>query len=387
MTPGGRVARYGPCMASPEPLFTATGRHTLEDAIEWIADDHPLDREADHHALLVELVDVNDGSDEAERAIRRLARDLARSDLDSATVLFDTPLILSAGELRAVLDGIAAKCPDGDLSRIAPAAATAAQRRQPSTMETLGLIAGFSYQELHSRVDGLPPDPRSKWSPSQVERAFDLIDKAVRGELRSDLPETVPARAIEFLPGPGLGRAGWDMVEDFRTRGVPYEILLAQRAAGGTWLAHRNRTSGRMAPVVADKLCKELDRRGIAYLRASSVGGERTPAELGKVTGCDKQIGLAVLDGRGEAAFAVIFSTARDSGTARNNASRLRAMHRREDLPVAVVVSGPGWAARNETADLAIAFHGRLYSDRSLRPLADQIANTMELEEGRDASD
>ena len=48
-------------------------------------------------------------------------------------------------------------------------------------------------------------------------------------------------------------------------------------------------------------------------------------------------------------------------------------MKRVAGLPVAVVVAGPGWAARNETAALAMDFEGRLYSERSLAELTAEI--------------
>ena len=56
----------------------------------------------------------------------------------------------------------------------------------------------------------------------------------------------------------------------------------------------------------------------------------------------------------------MIFSSARDGGTASKNAGRLRAMKRAPGLPVAVVVAVPGWTVRNETADLAADFGGYL---------------------------
>jgi hypothetical protein len=88
-------------------------------------------------------------------------------------------------------------------------------------------------------------------------------------------------------------------------------------------------------------------------------------------------MGLIALDSDEHAGYGVLFSTARDSGTASKNASRLRAMKRADGLPIAVVVAGPGWAARNETAALAASFGGRLYSERSLDELANDIALTL----------
>lgn len=42
-------------------------------------------------------------------------------------------------------------------------------------------------------------------------------------------------------------------------------------------------------------------------------------------------------------------------------------------LHLSVVLAGAGWSARNETADLAIAYGGRVYSERSLDRLAEEV--------------
>lgn len=166
------------------------------------------------------------------------------------------------------------------------------------------------------------------------------------------------------------------MVENLRLHGVPYEILLSQRAAGGSWLAHRNRTSSKLAPLVADRLCRELDEHRVVYMRSRSIGGSTSPADMSLVSGCDKQLGLLIINHTKQAVFGVIFAIARDSGTASKSASQLRAMKRSPDLPIAVVVAGPGWAARNETAALALDFEGRLYSEQSLARLTTEIVNS-----------
>ena len=82
------------------------------------------------------------------------------------------------------------------------------------------------------------------------------------------------------------------------------------------------------------------------------------------------------MDRAEHAVFGVIFASARDSGTASKSASRLRAMKRASGLPIAVIVAGPGWAARNETAALAKDFEGMLYSEQSLVRLTTDIVNS-----------
>ena len=309
-------------------------------------------------------------------ALRRLARAVAASDLDSATFLFETDTIVPASQFGATLGRLAAVCPGGGLEAITGSALIAAQRNDPFTLEALCYVAGLSYKELTERVSSLPPHADGPFGPTQLRRAFDVLDAIVRGQIMVDLPGAEPSRPIELMPRVGLGRSGWDVIEDLRLHGVPYEILLGQRAVGGSWLAHRNRTSSRLAPLVADRLCRELDQHRVAYIRSTSIGGETSPADMSLISGCDKQIGLLIMDRAEHAVFGVIFASARDSGTASKSASRLRAMKRASGLPIAVIVAGPGWAARNETAALAKDFEGMLYSEQSLVRLTTDIVNS-----------
>jgi hypothetical protein len=360
----------------PTVLLDATGCSTTAEALAWLADDHPIDRGADLHELLRAIVMQRDENEARTKALRRLARILAVSDLDSATILFESETIVPASRFRETLGRLAARCPDGTLGGITASALIAAQRDDHFTLEALCAVAGLSYKELTDRVEDLPSSPSASFGPSQLRRAYAAVDAIVQGQTTTDLPGAVPARPLELMPAIGLGKNGWAAVEELRTGGLPYDILLAQRAAGGSWLAHRNRTSSKLAPLVADRLCQELDLREVPYRRSTGVGGDTSPGDMSELSGCDKQLGLVVLDPEGRVVFGVIFSTARDSGTASKSASRLRAMKRPRGLPVAVVVAGPGWAARNETADLALDFDGRLYSERALPQLADEIIRT-----------
>ena len=73
----------------------------------------------------------------------------------------------------------------------------------------------------------------------------------------------------------------------------------------------------------------------------------------------------------------IIVAAGSGTGTASRSAARLRAMDRDPELPMAVLISGPGWAERNETGELAEAFGGRLYSDRNVDALVDEIEATV----------
>jgi len=348
-------------------LLQATGQASLEDAVSWIADNHSLERGKDMEDLLRALVAHGTAASDYRQALRRLAREVSRSSLDSATVLFRPDLIAPASRFRRALDSLAAKCPSKTIDSINASAIIAAQRENSATIETLCAVSGLSYSELQTRLPGLPSQASGPWTPTQIRAVFAELDALVSGSVRVALPGAIPARAIELADISGSN--GWAKVQEMAADGVAYETLLAQRANGGSWLAHRNRTSGELASVLAGRLCVALDREGIRYRRSTSVGGDTPPKEIADLSGCDKQVALVVLNHADEATAAVIFSSARDSGTASKNASRLRAMGRPPEFPVSVVLAGPGWSERNETAELAADFHGRIYSERALDKL------------------
>lgn len=357
-------------------LLEATRRSTLDEALSWIADGYAI--LGDEQQVLRDLAALPDGP-ERRRASQTLTRRLSASKVDSATMLFRIDTVAPASAYQAALDHLASFTRDKTLRTTDAKAVLAAQRDEPFTLQALCAVAGLSYSDLQERTAGLPPAPKGPWEPSQVKAAFRVIDAIVIGTVQSDLPGATPMQPYDLIPGLGEAspEAGWARVESQRAGGVPYEVLLGQRAAGGAWLAHRNTTSGLLNHPIAQRLCDALDARGIDYLRATSVGGNEPSSRLQATAGADAQIGMLALDSRDQPVYAVAFSSARDSGTASKNANRLRNMARDPDLPMAVVVAGPGWSARNETADLAMAFGGRLFSDQAIEDLAKDIEQVL----------
>lgn len=338
-------------------LMKATQQASLADALAWIADGYALI--GDEQRVLRDLAAIGDGPDR-QRAAQTLTRRLSQSTVDSAAILFRLDSAQPALRYRAALDHVAGLTADRTIRTVDAKAVLAAQRDDPFTIAALSAVAGLSFGDLQERVGGLPADPEASWDPSQIKDAFRVINDIVTGAVKTELPGAVPMRPLDLMPELAGDRAlsGWGLVEDQRTRGVPYEVLLAQRAAGGAWLAHRNTTSSMLNYPLAQRLAESLEARAIRFHRATSVGGDIAPSVLQKKAASDGQVGLLAIDDRGGPIYAVAFSSARDSGTASKNANRLRNMRRDPALPMAVMVAGPGWAGRNETADLAMAFDG-----------------------------
>ena len=87
---------------------------------------------------------------------------------------------------------------------------------------------GLSYKELSERVSELPEvggnllrPPTSSVSISWTRREGDAPKRA--------LQLAVPARPVELLTETNADVKGWETVEELRSKGVPYEVLLLQR--------------------------------------------------------------------------------------------------------------------------------------------------------------
>lgn len=356
-------------------VLGATGRGAVAEAVTWIANGLTLTPDTDLHCLLRALAVLNPGDPDGAKALQVITRRVTRSELDSAAILFKAESIVPASAFREALDLLARHSPEKRLRNINASAVIAAQRDNPFVIHALCAVAGLSYSDLTERVPGLPGDPSAPWGPAQARSAFALIDEITSGRVTTRLPNTIPTRPLDLMPSVVGPRSvtGWEAVELQATQGVPYEVLLAQRAAGGTWLAHRNLTSGLLNHRIADELVRELDAEGLEYRRSTLVGGTHAPGLIQDLARSDKQVGVVILNKRAGGVYAVVFASARDSGTASKSAARLRMMKHDPKIPLAIVLSGPGWAARNETADLALAFGGRLFSDMGIIALVRDV--------------
>lgn len=353
-------------------VLGAAGRRTVVDCVAWIAEGHPLAPSTQLPALLQALLIAGGSGVSAEDAVRRVVQDAAASDFDTAAIIFKPEWLPSPIDFRRALDALRRKADGSTLLSLTPQAVLAAQREVPQTVHVLCLVAGMAYRDLCERVEGMPVSPDGPWDRESIARAFSVIDAIVKGEVSSEIEGTLAARPVELLLPLGVTR-GWRDVERFYVDGVPYEMLLVQRAVGTAWGAHRNRTSSRVRFATAAALGVELDTRGIEYLRSTAVGGDIQPSAIEELAGVGRQLGLVALTSRRRPAIGVAFSTARDGGTARANIGGLL-MARDAQIPVALVLTGPGWATRSETVQLARAFRGRVFTDKSLSVLADDIA-------------
>jgi len=313
---------------------------------------------------LVELADELGGT--GATALRRVTREVTRSEFDTSRVIFDPESIPRPAQFAAALDELISRSEGRTLGGLTPRGVLRAQYANPLALEALCLAVGVAFKDAKCWF-GPSSD---EWSVEQITDLLAYLDDLVEGRLDSHIPDSEVARAIELIDEPG---GGWKLIDRLRVGGVPYELLLTQRFVGGAWLLHKNKTSKFTNSASANELCAALGERGVDFRRSTIIGGSAKQKDLQLLSGiADKRVGVVALDSHGSAAFAIAFSSAHDGGTARANGDGLLKIPV-TSLPFAIVLTGPGWALRPETDGLARRFAGRLFTEHSIPDLADCV--------------
>lgn len=371
-----------------------TRRTSTEDALAWLSEERAVPRPIHLPNLLASLLTIEEEEAStadvqalAGRVIRQVCRAEVVSELDPSQELLGLDEILRPVQYRAALDALAGRTATRTLASVTLAAVIAAQQDDRNVVTALCAAAGLSYRDLRARVrdTSVPTDLRGKWKNDQLKAVFDVIDAVITGRVTASSPAAQPARPVEHLlpdldEEPGR-QHGWALVEQMRVHGVPYELLLTQRAVGSAWVAHRSSTGKKVQTAVTTSLCELLDERSVPYHRLSMNAASRelltrvganpaAAAEDGRNEGGQ----LAVLVESATLTHAVAVSVARDGGTARKSGARLGTLPARLGIDCSVVLVGPGWAERNTTAELVRPFYGRIYTERTVPELADALS-------------
>lgn len=353
----------------------------MRDALHWIAERRPLSGGVPKNALLTALVAAADADLPGSlAALREASRTALSSTLDTSADLLSADTIVPPYRYDQALTEVAGCTTTGSLDSITADAVGAAQAANTDVIETLGLVAGMSWRDLRDRAAArgvrLPGKATGPWNTNQTRTVFDLVDEVVTGRVQAQLAGAVASRPIELLLG--LQGNGWQAVEAFRTRKVPYGALLAQRDVGSAWSAHRNRTNTEISRLMVVRLLEALDSAGVHYW--STDGDKAVPKQFlaGKAVKKGKTLGQLSVVTRGPDGaprYAVLLAVARDGGTARKSAATVLKLPADLVLPGVAVLLGTGWSERGESDDLVRAFEGRVYTERSLSDLAAMAAD------------
>ena len=127
--------------SDPEAVLRqATGRSSMAEAVAWLAEGHPLLNGVEPIEALQALEQVSgNGAGPTAEARRRLAKDAASSELDTARELFALDKLAPLTTYRRSLDRLAQSCPEGSLANISASAVKLAQQGDPNTIQVLCL--------------------------------------------------------------------------------------------------------------------------------------------------------------------------------------------------------------------------------------------------------
>lgn len=357
-------------------VLDATRQAKVAGGLGWIAEGRPLRGRHLPHMVLGALAVLSNDSRygaKAEPALRAYTKVAVVSAINPSADLLGVERVTPPSDYRHALTTLSARCRGGSLAHIDAASVSAAQKDDPHVMDALCAVVGLSLRELADRAapNKLATSATSTWTPAQITAAFTVMDEIVCGKGRAQIPGGKAARPVELLLADKTAPKGWSAVEQMRTDGVPYEILLTQRAVGGGWNAHRGSTAQVLPALLRDQAHRVLTDAGLDAWQLGKGADKKFLAERIAVSGSDiGQVALVAHRG-GTPLLAVAVSVANDGGTARRSGGNLQDLPSKINVPVALVLAGPGWAERGESTALVSAFGGRVFTDQSIAQLAD----------------
>jgi hypothetical protein len=175
--------------------------------------------------------------------------------------LHDLGRVTPPGRYRDALAEVCRHTRSHGLDTVTAAAVMAAQAADELVIEALCLVAGITYNELRERAAStLPVKPGNRWSQPQIEAAFAVIDSFVRGTVVQTVPDDAIVRRPAELLLAADGQGGWQRIQAMSSAGIPYELLLTQRAVGSAWGAHQNSTATTVQKGVINDICQRLSQ-------------------------------------------------------------------------------------------------------------------------------
>jgi len=265
-------------------------------------------------------------------------------------------------ELDGVIESynIALRATSG-FQAVSPADLARVLQTNPRTLRIFRLLLGFTTQEfaaatvMVARGHGGPglANTRIKSmetghaaSPQQTELAALTIDHTMTGSLFSETDsETIRSKITK--PDTALG---WASVQHYAVAGVPLPMFLHQRLYGGAFRQILDATSTRRGDLIEDEVESRFVNTGILHVRTGSANQSEIEARFGLTVRPAPD--FVVYDVAGHLQALLECKGANDGGTARDKASRFRALRgeatRLGGVPLFAVLAGLGW---RRTAD------------------------------------
>lgn len=212
---------------------------------------------------------------------------------------------------------------------------------EPATLDVFRLILGLLSKEFSSARATVAKERKLK-ANSPLASAI-TIDLAMRGEL---FPPPAPDTGLRVKLDKPDTADGWESVRRYAADGVPYSMLLHQRAYGGAFRQLLDATSSKRGDYLEDAVAALFADAQVPHIRT----GSRNQAEIAKRFGLTVKPApdFVIFDQGTDTLRAMLeCKIANDGGTARDKAARFRSIRteaqRLGGIPVLAVLSGLGW--------------------------------------------
>jgi hypothetical protein len=238
---------------------------------------------------------------------------------------------------------------------------TAAMRKDPRTVRIFRLLLGLTTQEFAAatgmvaeQVEGLHPLTNSRVksveeggavSEAVARACASVVDAAMAGSLFA-----APSTAVRSKLDKPDTVAGWESVRKYAKDGVPLPMFLHQRYYGGAFRQLLDATSTKRGDILEDAVEALFVERGVPFVRTGSNNQEEVAQRFGLTVRPAPD--FVIFSGTETLRAMLECKGANDGGTARDKASRFRALRgeamRLGGTPLFAVLGGLGWA---RTAD------------------------------------
>jgi hypothetical protein len=261
-------------------------------------------------------------------------------------------------------------------TRVSVADLTAAIHAEPTVLLPLRVITGLLRNEFAASTRlvgdalGLPhlsagkidsmERSASATSEKQARVAAETLDRIMSGTLFAEPPGAWKSKQQK----PDTLH-GWETVQQYAARGVPYSQFLHQRHYGGAFRQVLDSTSEVRGDLIEDAVQALFEENGILYVRT----GAHNQAEIAKHFGVSVQPApdFVVYDKSDTLRAMLECKGANDGGTARDKALRFERLRdesiRLSGTPLFAVLGGLGWTRVNDTLGPVVRdCDGRVFS-------------------------
>lgn len=280
---------------------------------------------------------------------------------------------------------------------VSPAEITRVLQAHPQTLRVFRLLLGFTTQEFAAATALVGKDQSQpgvtntriksmetgrKASPQQAELAALTIERTMSG---SRFPETESETLRSKITKPDT-QLGWASVQHYAVTGVPLSTFLHQRLYGGAFRQILDATSTQRGNLIEDEVEARFSDLGILHVRTGSANQSEIEARFGLTVRPAPD--FVVYDVAGHLQALLECKGANDGGTARDKASRFRALRgeatRLGGVPLFAVLAGLGWRRTADALGPVVRdTDGRVFTPANLdamlvcRPFPDLIGSAL----------